>query len=63
MNIQKRRRFAERFRAFSNPDMLNGPIFKSLIIFAIPVFISMLLQNHSTTVASMIVGHLLGEAV
>lgn len=42
--------------------MLHGPIFKSLIIFAIPVFISMLLQNLYNTVDSMIVGHLLGES-
>lgn len=36
--------------------MLHGPIFKSLIDFAVPVFISMLLQSLYSTVDSMIVG-------
>ena len=56
-----RRALRERFIAFSNPDMLHGPIFKSLVAFAIPVFLSMLFQNLYNTVDSLIVGHALGE--
>ncbi len=44
-----------------NVDLLNGPIFKSLIIFAIPVFISSVFQQLYNTVDTMIVGRYLGD--
>ena len=52
----------QKLTAFSNPDMLHGPIFQSLVAFAIPVFLSTLFQNLYNTVDSLIVGHALGEA-
>ena len=45
-----------------NVDMLNGPIFKSLVVFAIPILFSTLFQQLYNTVDTMIVGHFLGEA-
>lgn len=61
MNQSKKFYFKDKFAAFSTPDMLHGPIFQSLIIFAIPVFFSTLLQNLYNTVDALIVGHVLGE--
>ena len=62
MKTQIKAQLAMHFKALSSPDILHGKIFKSLIIFAIPIFISMLLQDLYNTVDAMIVGHLLGEA-
>ncbi|MCR5273349.1 MAG: MATE family efflux transporter [Lachnospiraceae bacterium] len=42
-------------------DMINGPIFKSLIMFAIPVMISNIFQMLYNTMDVAIVGHVLGE--
>lgn len=42
-------------------DLLNGPIFKSLIIFAIPLLISNIFQQVYNTADTMIVGHYLKE--
>lgn len=42
-------------------DLINGPIFKSLIIFALPLFISNIFQQLYNTVDTMIVGHYLGD--
>lgn len=44
-----------------NVDLLNGPIFKSLIIFAIPLLISNMFQQLYNTVDTMIVGNYLGD--
>ncbi|RHM61884.1 MATE family efflux transporter [Coprobacillus sp. AF33-1AC] len=46
----------------SNVDLINGPIFKSLIIFALPLFISNIFQQLYNTVDTMIVGNFLGDA-
>lgn len=45
----------------SNVDLLNGPIFKNLIIFSIPLLISNIFQQLYNTVDTMIVGHYLGD--
>lgn len=45
-----------------NVDLINGPIFKSLILFAIPMLISNIFQQLYNTVDTMIVGHYLGDA-
>ncbi|WP_194189894.1 MATE family efflux transporter [Clostridium chrysemydis] len=45
----------------TNVDLLNGKILKSLIIFAIPLFISNLFQQLYNTVDIMIVGNYLGD--
>ncbi|WP_317311630.1 MATE family efflux transporter [Clostridium thermobutyricum] len=45
----------------SNVDLLRGNILKSLIIFAIPLFISNLFQQLYNTVDIMIVGNYLGD--
>lgn len=42
-------------------DLLKGNILKSLIIFAIPLFISNLFQQLYNTADTMIVGHFLGD--
>lgn len=44
-----------------NVDLLNGPIFKSLVIFAIPLLISNIFQQLYNTVDTMIVGNYLGD--
>ena len=45
----------------NNCDLLNGPIFKSLIIFAIPLFISNVFQQLYNMADTMIVGYFLGD--
>lgn len=42
-------------------DFLHGPIFRALIIFAIPLFISNVFQQLYNTVDTMIVGNYLGD--
>ena len=42
-------------------ELLNGPIFKSLIIFAIPLFISNVFQQLYNMADTMIVGYFLGD--
>lgn len=51
----------EGFLAFSNPNMLHGPIWSSMVLFAIPIFLSSLFQSLYSMVDSLIVGHALGE--
>lgn len=57
-----RMQLRERYRSFLDVDMLHGPIFKSLVIFAIPVLLSSLFQNLYNSVDSLVVGRVLGEA-
>ncbi len=42
-------------------DMINGPIFRSLIMFALPLLGSNIFQQLYNTVDTMIVGYVLGE--
>ena len=44
-----------------NVDLMNGPIFKSLFIFMLPIFVSNLFQQLYNTVDTMIVGNVLGD--
>lgn len=44
-----------------NVDLLHGPIFKSLVLFMVPIFISNLFQQLYNTVDTMIVGNVLGD--
>ena len=44
-----------------NVDLMHGPIFKSLILFMLPIFISNLFQQLYNTVDTMIVGNVLGD--
>jgi len=44
----------------ANVDLIHGPIFKSLIIFALPLFISNIFQQLYNTVDTMIVGRFVG---
>lgn len=46
----------------TNVDLLNGPIFKALVIFAVPLFISNVFQQLYNTVDTMIVGNYLGDS-
>lgn len=45
----------------ANVDLIHGSIFKSLIIFAIPLLISNIFQQLYNTVDTMIVGNFLGD--
>jgi len=42
-------------------DFLEGPIFRALVLFAIPLFISNIFQQLYNTVDTMIVGNYLGD--
>jgi putative MATE family efflux protein len=42
-------------------DLLNGNILKSLLVFAVPVFLSHMFQSLYNTADMVIVGHILGE--
>ena len=42
-------------------DLMNGPIFRNLLIFAIPIFISNLFQQLYNAADTMIVGNILGD--
>ncbi len=42
-------------------DLIHGPIFKNLFIFAIPIFISNLFQQFYNAADAMIVGNVLGD--
>ncbi len=44
-----------------NVDMLDGPIFKSLVLFALPILGSNIFQQLYNTVDTMIVGNCLGD--
>ena len=41
-------------------DMIHGPIFKNILIFAIPIFISNIFQQFYNTLDTFIVGKFLG---
>ena len=43
-----------------NVDLMHGPIFKNLLLFMLPIFISNLFQQLYNTVDTMIVGNVLG---
>lgn len=45
----------------ANVDLLHGPIFKSLVLFMLPIFVSNLFQQLYNTVDTMIVGNVLGD--
>lgn len=45
----------------SSVDLLHGPIFKSMIIFAIPLFLSNVFQQLYNTMDVVIIGHVLGD--
>ena len=42
-------------------DLIHGPIFQSLIIFAVPLLISNIFQQLYNTVDTMIIGNYLGD--
>ena len=44
-----------------NVDLMHGPIFKSLLLFMLPILISNLFQQLYNTVDTMIVGNVLGD--
>jgi len=44
-----------------NVDLMHGPIFKNLVIFMLPIFVSNLFQQLYNTVDTMIVGNVLGD--
>ncbi len=50
------------FRIAKNVDMIQGPIFKSLVLFALPLLGSNIFQQLYNTVDTMIVGNYLGDA-
>ncbi|MBQ2022681.1 MAG: oligosaccharide flippase family protein, partial [Lachnospiraceae bacterium] len=44
-----------------NVDFLQGPIIRSLVIFAIPLFVSSIFQQMYSMVDTMIIGNYLGD--
>jgi putative MATE family efflux protein len=42
-------------------DLLHGPIFRNLLLFALPIFVSQLFQQMYNTVDTMLVGNVLGD--
>lgn len=42
-------------------DLIHGPIFKSMIIFALPILVSEIFQQLYNTMDTVIIGHALGE--
>lgn len=47
-------------KSFMNVDMLHGPIFRSIVIFAIPIFISSIFQQFYNAMDTFIVAKYLG---
>ena len=45
----------------SNVDLMHGPIFRSLVLFMLPILVSNLFQQLYNTVDTMIVGNVLGD--
>lgn len=45
----------------SSVDLLNGPVLKSMLIFAIPLFFSSVFQQLYNTMDTVIIGHTLGD--
>lgn len=45
----------------ANVDFLNGPIMKSMVVFAIPLFLSSIFQQLYNTMDTVIIGYTLGE--
>ena len=56
MDTTNKKRFFQ-----ADVDMIHGPIFKSLVIFAFPLLISNIFQQLYNTVDTMIVGNYLGD--
>ena len=48
-------------KGLADVDLIHGPIFKSLLLFAVPIFVSNLFQLLYNTVDTMIVGNVLGD--
>ncbi len=51
----------ERFSITKNIDMIQGPIFRSLVLFALPLLGSNIFQQFYNTMDTMIVGNYLGD--
>ena len=45
----------------SSVDLLHGPVLKSMLIFAIPLFFSSVFQQLYNTMDTVIIGHTLGD--
>ena len=54
-NIKKKHFFQ------SDVDLIHGPIFQSLMIFALPLLVSNIFQQLYNTVDTMVVGNYLGD--
>ncbi len=52
---------APKRKGLADVDLIHGPIFKSLLLFAVPIFVSNLFQQLYNTVDTMIVGNVLGD--
>ena len=56
MDTVKKKKFFQ-----ADVDLIHGPIFQSLITFALPLFISNIFQQLYNTVDTMVVGNYLGD--
>ena len=53
--------FQNAWKKFVHPDLINGPIFKSIIAFTVPLTISYVFQQFYNAVDTVIIAHFLGE--
>lgn len=63
MNLKQMslKRIFSSFAAGKNVDLIHGPIFRSLVVFALPLLGSNIFQQLYNTVDTMIVGNFLGD--
>ena len=52
---------AEKGKTGTQTDLIHGPIFRSMVLFALPILVSEMFQQLYNTMDTVIIGHALGE--
>ena len=52
---------AEKVKTGTQTDLIHGPIFQSMVLFALPILVSEIFQQLYNTMDTVIIGHALGE--
>lgn len=52
---------AEKVKTGTQTDLIHGPIFRSMVLFALPILVSEMFQQLYNTMDTVIIGHALGE--
>lgn len=52
---------AEKVKTGTQTDLIHGPIFQSMVLFALPILVSEMFQQLYNTMDTVIIGHALGE--